>query len=531
MNVAHWLERRAAEMPLDLAVLSRPENRSISFEDLHARSTRWGHGLRRAGIPPGTRTLVMVRAGVDLVTVTWACFKAGIVPVLLDPGMGLAGFLRCVRQIRPEAMVGIPLAHAVAWGAPSAFSSIRTRVTIGAWNLGGPTLESLACDDGPLLHPVSADDEAAVLFTSGSTGPAKGAVYTHRIFDAQVRALRTMYGFQPGEVDCAAFPLFSLFDAALGMMSLIPPVNPSRPGRCDPEEVARCIRAYHATTAFGSPAVWNRVATWCLGNAYRLPDLHRIVIAGASVSPELVLKLRMIMPGEVHTPYGATEALPVATICGEELVGPRGEAPSGTCVATARGAGTCVGHPAPGTEVRILPIVDGPTEDLESLPVDTIGEIAVAGDVVTRSYAGLPEATARAKVVGPDGRTWHRMGDLGRLDADGRLWFAGRLAERLETAEGLLCTDPVEGIANALSGRRCALVGVGPRTSDGGTGQRPVLVVEGPRDAALAARLREALPRVEAVLFRRSMPVDPRHNAKIHRLDLGRWAAGRVGTA
>ncbi|MEN9786715.1 MAG: hypothetical protein RLZZ299_1979 [Pseudomonadota bacterium] len=523
MNVAHWLERRAEEMPLDLAVLSRPENRAISFEDLHARSTRWGHGLRRAGIEPGTRTLVMVRAGVDLVTLTWACFKAGVVPVLLDPGMGIPGFLRCVRQIRPEAFVGIPLAHAVAWSAPSAFESVRTRVTVGEWAIGGPTLESLAREDGRLLHPASPDDEAAVLFTSGSTGPAKGAVYTHRIFDAQVRALRAMYGFEPGEVDCAAFPLFSLFDAALGMTSLIPPVNPSRPGRCDPEEVARCIRAYHATTAFGSPAVWNRVATWCLANAFRLPDLHRIVIAGASVSPDLVLKLRMIMPGEVHTPYGATEALPVASIAGEALVGPRGEAPSGTCVATAHGAGTCVGRPAPGTDVRILPIHDGPMADAPALPSDAIGEIVVAGDVVTRSYAGLPDATARAKIVDADGRTWHRMGDLGRVDDAGRLWFMGRLAERLETTEGLLCTDSVEGTANAVSGRRCALVGVGTRPN-----QRAVLVVEGRTDGALATRLRAALPRVEAILFRRSMPVDPRHNAKIHRLDLGRWASGRV---
>ncbi len=523
MNVAHWLVQRAEELTVDTAVMSRVENRIISFEDLDARSNRWAAGLRKHGIARGERTLVMVRAGIDLITLTWALFKAGAVPVLIDPGMGRRSFLSCVAQVRPTSFVGIPLAHAFALTGSASFASVKRRVTVGSYGFGHPTLESLALDDGPVLEDVADAEEAAVLFTSGSTGAPKGAIYTHGIFDAQVRSLQAIYGFQPGEIDCAAFPLFSLFDAALGMTSLIPPVNPSRPGSCDPEAVARTIAAYHASTAFGSPAVWNRVADWCMTHAFRLRDLHRVIIAGASVSPDLVLKLRMIMPGEVHTPYGATEALPVASISGEELVGPRYETPAGTHVASARGAGTCVGHLAPGMELRVIPVSDAPVDALEPLPVGSVGELAVRGPVVTLGYAGLPEATRMARIVEPDGTVWHRMGDLGRVDEEGRVWLAGRRTERVETPNGVLYTDQLEGIANALANRRTALIGVGERPA-----QRPFLVVEGWKDDALVKQLAEALPQVEGILFKWKFPVDVRHNAKIHRLDLAKWAASRV---
>ncbi len=525
MNVAHWLVQRAEELTVDTAILSRVENRYISFEDLDARSNRWAAGLRKHGIGRGERALVMVRPGVDLITLTWALFKAGAVPVLIDPGMGRRSFLSCVAQVQPTSFIGIPLAHAFALTGSASFASVKRRVTVGSYGFGHPTMASLEIDDGPVLEDVADTDEAAVLFTSGSTGAPKGALYTHGIFDAQVRSLQALYGFQPGEIDCAAFPLFSLFDAALGMTSLIPPVNPSRPGRCDPEAVARTIVAYHASTAFGSPAVWNRVADWCMGNAFRLRDLHRVIIAGASVSPDLVLKLRMIMPGEVHTPYGATEALPVSSISGEDLVGPRYETPAGTHVASARGAGTCVGRLAPGMEVRVIPVSDAPVETLEALPTGAVGELAVRGPVVTLGYAGLPEATRMARIVEADGTVWHRMGDLGRVDEEGRLWLAGRRSERVETPAGILYPDQLEGIANALAHRRTALVGVGDRPA-----QRPFLVVEGWRDAVLAKQLAEALPQVEGVLFKWRFPVDARHNAKIHRLDLAKWATSRVPT-
>lgn len=517
MNVMRRIREAAAAAPDAVAVVS-PDGRRLTFRQLDARSDRQAHGLVAHGIGKGERTLLLVKAGVDLIAVTYALLKVGAVPVLIDPGMGRDGFLRCVRELEPTAFVGIPAGHVARLLFPGSFKSVKRHVTVGTrWLWGGPTLDGLAAaaPDVPFpLADVAPSDDAAVLFTSGSTGPAKGVEYTHGIFDAQVDALRAAYGFRPGEVDCAAFPLFSLFDNALGMTSVIPDLDPSRPGTCDPAKVVAALRDEGCTTAFGSPAIWKRVAPWCIENGVKLPKVERVVIAGASVPPALVAQLRETIGGDVHTPYGATEALPVASIAGAEILGE-------TAARTRAGAGTCVGRPVDGTEVRILPISDGPLAALpDALPDGEVGEIAVRGRVVTRAYARKPEATAAAKI--PDGdAVWHRMGDLGWRDERGRIWFCGRKAERVRTAEGTLFTDQVEGLTNA-KGLRTALVGVGEPGA-----QRPVLVVEGREDPDLAAALRP-LANVEAVLFHPAFPVDVRHNAKIHRHQLAKWAAERI---
>jgi acyl-CoA synthetase (AMP-forming)/AMP-acid ligase II len=321
-------------------------------------------------------------------------------------------------------------------------------------------------------------------------------------------------------VDLAAFPLFSLFDAALGLTSVIPELDPSRPGTCDPAKIVDAIREHRATTAFGSPAIWRRVAPYCETHGLRLPGLKRILVAGAPVPPSLIRSLRGLLDADadVHTPYGATEALPVSSQAGRDVV-------AETAAATARGEGSCVGRPAPGMDVRIIRIDDAPMPRWDEslvLPDGQVGEICVRGEVVTRGYHNLPEATAAAKIADGD-RVWHRMGDLGRIDERGRLWYLGRKAERLETAAGPIFTDAVEGIANAHPRvGRSALVGVGPRGS-----QRPVLVVEGPEDPGLVTELMAATG-VERVLFHPNFPVDVRHNAKIHRLTLAQWAAERL---
>ncbi len=526
-NVARHLRAAAARLPGACAIAQQTRNgwREVSFAELEARSDAVARGLLAAGLRPGELALVMVRAGIELITLTYALFKSGVVPVLIDPGMGLRGFLRCVERTRPTALVGIPLAHAVSFLAPGAFGSVRTRVTVGRrlfW--GGPTLaelERLGAAGAPPLHAPAAGSPAAILFTSGSTGPAKGVVYTHAHFDAQVRLLGATYGFREGDVDLAAFPLFSLFDNAFGMTSVIPDLDPSRPGSCDPARVAAAIRERGCTLAFGSPAIWRRVAPWCARNGVRLPTLKRVLIAGASVPPALIESLRAVIAdegGDVETPYGATESLPVANVRGAEILGE-------TAALTRNGAGTCVGRVVDGMQARVIRIDDAPIAAWDEslvLPPGQVGEIAVKGPVVTRAYHQLPEPTAAAKI--PDGdAVWHRMGDLGYFDEQGRLWFCGRKSERVETAGETWFTDRVEGLA-AADPRvgRCALVGVGPRGA-----QRPVLVVEGRRDEALAADLR-ARTGVAAVLFRDALPVDVRHNAKIHRLQLAAWAEGRA---
>lgn len=524
-NTSGWLTRGARLHPDQVAIIADKSGQQLTYRELDLWTDAMARGLRATGIRDGVRVLVLVRAGIDLIGLTYALFKAGAVPVLIDPGMGRKAFLGCVEQLAPAAFIGIPLGHVIRLLFPASFRSVKTVVTAGPrlfW--GGPTLKGLAKTPGdPFMARVADDDEAAVLFTSGSTGPAKGVVYTHGMFNAQVRELGAIYDFQPGEVDLAAFPLFSLFDLAFGMTSVIPDLDPSKPGRCDPAKVGRALIKYRCTTAFGSPAIWRRVAPWANANEVAFPELRRVLIAGAAVPPALVSELRKALPnGDVGTPYGATESLPVANQWGRHILG-AAEA-GGTAALSAQGRGTCVGTPAPGITVRIVAVTDEPIAewaDVSVLRAGEIGEIAVSGDVVTREYANRPEATAGAKIRDVDGSgrgvVWHRVGDLGYLDEDGRLWFCGRKSERLETASGPLYTDCVEGrVAGLCEGRRVALIGLGPRGAE-----RPAIVVEGARAPSIEASLRgEGFE----VFFRDAMPVDVRHNAKIHRNQLKLWA-------
>ncbi len=542
VNVAALLDARAAARPEQLAVRTSHGREPARFDDvtfavLAKRSRRIASGLAALGLERGARVCVFVRPGADFVALTFGLLRGGFVPVLIDPGMGALALLGCVERARPAALIAVTRAHVAARLAPRAFASAKLRVHVGA----GPRLAPLTLADVEARGSADftgcdtrADEIAAVLFTSGSTGPPKGVVHTHGIFAAQVRALETLYAFEPGEVDLACFPLFALFDTALGVTSVFPPIDASRPGRCDPARVFAALVAARATTAFASPAVWRRVVPWCETHGRRLDGVRRVLTAGAPIPIELVERLMRLLPdgAQVFTPYGATECLPVANVSDRELLESSARA-RGTS-----GFGNLVGAPAPGMDVRIVKTSDGVLEHFDpasEVPRGEVGEVLVRGAVATPQYLFAGEATRAAKVADPAG-TFHRMGDLGRFDEQGRLWFQGRRAHRIRTSGGDVPNVPLE---NLFLGHpavlRCAAVGIG----EPGGAQRVVLIVE-PRTKGLLVRRRQ--PRlerellefararsplaelVESVLWKRTFPVDPRHNAKIDNTQLAAWA-------
>ncbi len=542
MNVASHLARTAARSPAAAAVLE-PRGRgwrATTWYELADRSRRVAAGLADAGLARGDRVAVFVRPGADLVAIVYALFSIGASPVLVDPGMGRKGVVRCLANVAPKALIGVPAAHALLGLSRRAVPSISVAILVGPrWFGARRTLAALERSEPRSAEPeaVASDDEAAILFTSGSTGRAKGVVYTHGIFEAQVRALGALYGFQPGEVDLACFPSFALFGPAFGMTTVFPDMDFLRPSRCDPSRIVAAAAEHGATTTFGSPAIWRRVVPWCVEHRVTLPRLRRVLVAGAPVAPALVDGLRSILAREaqVHTPYGATEALPIASISGAEILDRRLRAEGG--------AGNCVGRAAPGVEIAIVPLREEPIAEMRPelrLPAGTLGEICARGPAVTRAYANDAEANARAKIREGDS-VWHRTGDAGYFDHEGLLWFCGRKAHRLETEAGVVLPVPAENLLNRHPKvARTALVGVGPRGSE-----RPALVVEPiagamPRSegerarfaseitALLSQRLPESLPRapyeLTAVLFKSHFPVDPRHNAKIRSEELKVWA-------
>ncbi|MCP4246067.1 MAG: AMP-binding protein [bacterium] len=543
-NVAAHLPAMAADRPDGTAVVvtlpggGPSPYRRVSYAELESLSNRYANGLASTGMAQGMRTLVMVRPGVEFIALFFALFKLRAVPVLIDPGMGLRQMLGCIQSVEPAAMIAIPAAQAVRKVRPGAFRSVRHLVTVGRrWFWGGPTLDELAehSSDRFDMQPSRADDVAAILFTSGSTGPPKGVVYEHGMFASQVRLIRDHYAIQPGDVDLSAFPLFALFGPGMGMASVFPDMNPSRPAEVDPAKLVRTVSDQQANSAYGSPAVWRRVANYCLENKITLPTLRRVLMAGAPVSWQLLDRLTRVLDpaARIHTPYGATEALPIASISAREVL-------EETSRLSRAGAGTCVGQPLDGIDVRIIRLDEDPitewSEDL-ALPAGEIGEIVVRGPVVTKQYYGLPDATAQAKIN--DGSAiWHRMGDVGYLDDRGRLWFCGRKAHRVVTASGTMFSVQCEAIFNEHPDvYRSALVGLGPRGR-----QRPVVVIEPEqgrfprgrqaesfRDELLRLGQANELTRdIRDVLFHRGFPVDVRHNVKIDREALARWAAKRV---
>ncbi len=523
MNVADLLADSARKAPGRDAIVA-PDGRSgwtrITYAQLDAAVEAHARALADGGVSRSELVLVMVPPGIPLITLFYGLLRLGATPVMIDPGMGFRAFLKCVETTRAKTLVGISKAHIARLLFPHAFSTLERKFVIGPSLFGalGRALRPVPVPPSspPMRAELSSDDLAAVLFTSGSTGPAKGARYSVGNFFAQRDALQGLYAFKGGEVDLAAFPLFSLFDAAFGITSVIPDINPAKPAECRPEKIVEAINAHGATSAFGSPAIWSRVAPWCIANNVRLEGLKRVLMAGAPVPLKLVRAMRKVLPddGDVHTPYGATESLPVATISGREV-----EALSSLIES---GAGTCVGFPASTIDLRIIPIRDEVVTSIEAepeVPRGVDGEICVRGGVVTRAYHNRDEATAVSK-IGAGLDTWHRMGDLGYLDTDGRLWFCGRKAEAVFTSSGPIFTDQIEcRFSGDARFPRVALVGVGPK------GQAlPVLLIEGPENQELRdeARRISGLPDVR---FHPRFPVDRRHNAKIHRLDLARWAA------
>lgn len=567
LNIACHLPAIARQQPMQLAVAcpikTDSEGRStysqLTFRELDQLSDDAARGLLNIGIARGVRTVLMVRPSLEFFVLTFALFKAGAVPVVVDPGIGLPALKRCLAQARPTAFIGIPQAHIARVVLGWARDTIATTVTTGSLKLFAQhTLRELiasghrsAAPVSPVLADTRAHETAAILFTSGSTGPPKGVVYSHANFMAQIEALRDEYNIAPGEVDLCTFPLFALFAPALGMTSIIPEMDPTRPALVAPRNVITPIHEFAVTNLFGSPALINRVGRFGKDHVIKLPSLKRATSAGAPVPADVIERfITMLPPGaQLFTPYGATESLPVASIGSDELL-------RDTRQLTDSGHGVCIGRPVGKARVHVIRISDEPiatwSDDLK-VTQGTIGEITVEGPAVTSHYFELPKLTALAKILREpgarlpdsqlDGQTappamLHRMGDLGYFDDQGRLWFVGRKSHRVITnasPEGVMHSVPVEAIFNTHPAVfRSALVGV---TLSGNI--TPVICIEREKAnsaseqdltrelLALAARFpRTAM--IRHVLFHPAFPVDIRHNSKIGREKLAVWASTKL---
>ena len=540
LNIADHLTDMAQRHPDQIALhhpVRRGLGRQLSYQswtyaELASQTETIAQGLLARGFHKGDRTVLMVPPSPEFFALTFALLKIGVVPVFIDPGMGVKNIGDCLRDADPSAFIGTPKAHAARMIFGWQKGRFLKRISVGGFVPGTVNLRDIRKIDkqGPLNKSTSSADVAAILFTSGSTGLPKGAVYTHATFQAQIDTLKNVYGIKPGEIDLCTFPLFALFAPALGMTAIIPEMNFTKPAKVNPDSIYPVIHKFNVTNLFGSPALLKKLLTAPPG---KLPSLRRVISAGAPV-PYTVLEdfsTRLVPNAQIYTPYGATEALPVCSIGSQEII-------RDTSHKTRMGAGICVGLPVPGVSVRIIPITDEPIRAWDSISetqTQEIGEITVSGPQVTESYIHRDDATTLAKIKDSHGNIWHRMGDLGYKDDLGRVWFCGRKSHRVVTSGGTYFTIPCEAVFNTHQKvARTALVGVG---------NRPVLCVEPIRtlsrreserlkaDLLNIARTFDHTKDIQEFLFHPSFPVDIRHNAKIFREKLQEWARQCLPTA
>ncbi|HEY8546480.1 MAG TPA: fatty acid CoA ligase family protein [Acidimicrobiales bacterium] len=507
--------------------------RRHTYRELSDRAEALAAGLPDIGVREGTLCSFMVPPGIDAMVLGLALWRVGAVVVGIEPhSHGLRSVARSLAKVGPEVFFGTPRAHAgrlaFGWGR----GTIRRSVVVGRVGLPGrPTLRSLE------RHPAAAEpargaigpaDPAVIAFTTGSTGAPKPTVLRQRNLAEMMDLVLGHWGYTDGRevVDMTTFPMFWIIGLSAGGTVVVPPMDFTLkgPGDADPAPLVRTIQECGVRSLFASPALLTNLAAYARREGITLASIERIVVGGAEVPGPLFAAAKAVLgpAGEVYSDYGATEALPCTEIAGSDVLGVGGG--EGTWAATERGAGLCVGRPLPGVELRIVEVADGPIrswEHVAELRPGQIGEVVARSPHISEGYHRQPRADEDNKIPDPAG-TWHRIGDTGYLDDEGRLWLCGRRSHRVETAEGVaypLCVEPVVNAHPKV--RRSALVGL-----DTAEGRKAVVAVELEPDAEAGTVLIElertaaahgATRSVDRFVVVDRLPVDRRHNAKIDR--------------
>ncbi|MFN8432533.1 MAG: fatty acid CoA ligase family protein [Anaerolineales bacterium] len=501
---------------------------TLTYQNIFDKTQRFLRGLETGRYNPGMTAALLTPPSADFFPFALALLKLGIVPILVEPALGIKKIREVYAESKPDIFVGNALTHTLrmifGWGRESV-----------KYNLSITNMESRKWKSPKSFtpyFPLSSTSPAAIIYTSGSTGLPKGAIYTQENLAAQLELLKSTFNIAPDEIDLPAFPLYALIDLLLGVTSVIPDISFPVPGKTDPTKVIGAIQKFKVTNMFASPVVLEILANWwssspaALHGVYRdhpLSSLKRIITAGAPATIDLQKRFRHMLADNtsLYGVYGATESLPIAKVESRDVFALEEK--------TKNGAGICLGKPIEGVTVRIIPITDEPIEEWQdSLTVkpNVVGEITVQSPATTRGYIHREDANRISKIK-YRGDIIHRMGDVGYFDDEGRLWYCGRKSHRVITKEDVLFTEQIENIFNAHPQVfRTALVGV-----EG----KPVLWVElekGVRtgnekiiaELKTLAQNHPQASRIRTFLFLKKFPTDVRHNSKIIREKLTKLA-------
>jgi olefin beta-lactone synthetase len=510
-NILEKLLERVEHNPNKTAIIDR-DGSSISYANLERRSAQLSTLLEKRGVKSGDAVMVLVPMGIDLYITLAAVFRLRAVVMVVDPSAGLAHIGRCCALNPPRALVGAPIAHALSLLVGSLCQVPLRICTTGWWPTASPWTAIDRLEPRPMIEPAGHDTPALLTFTSGTSGLPKAAMRSHGLLLAQLAALEGLLEPNTHDVDLATLPIVALANLAAGMTTVIADANLRKPGSIRAAPVLEQIQKHNVTRTAASPAMLERLADQALEHGIKLPELTRVFSGGGPVFPRTLEKLaRVATNAKLLSVYGSTEAEPIAHVAFDELE------PS-DLKAMKSGKGLLVGRPVSEIQLRILENSHDQTltfashAELEraSLGPNRIGEIIVSGSHVLPGYLhGHGDSETKVWV---ETQVWHRTGDAGQLDDQGRLWLAGRANARISDARGTIYPFSVECAALEFVGvNRCALIE---------HQQRRVLCVEwsNPRTGQTAHDgLLEHLAwaQLDQVHSLPSLPMDARHNAKV----------------
>lgn len=539
MNVVKLIEEQAQKTPHKKAVIFPEKNKTsfYTFEKLMANCNSLSHNFEKKKITKGTKVLLFVKPSLNFSVITFSLFKLGAVPIFIDPGIGLSNLLRAIDKTKPQVFItetkGLILKALFSKWFKSVKQTFCTRDFLTLQSIES-ILRTKTTPTKKHKVKLTEADTASILFTSGGTGKPKGVIYTHGMFLEQIKLLKKEFQYTGDDRDLPGFPLFSLMTMAMGVTSVIPELDPRKPSLCNPQKIVKNILDHEVTTMAGSPAIWEKVGLYCIKHSIKLKTVRALIMFGAPVPKRLHKIFKKILPnGTSYTPYGATECLPVSNISAHSLE--KTKLPKNF-----KHRAICVGKAIAQTKIKI--IKEHSSKDLkisqtkELAPYD-IGEIIIQGAQASPSYFEEEEETRLSKIK-DKGLFWHKMGDLGFLDHEKRLWFCGRSKHKIKTSQKEYYSIPTELVFNGHKEiKKTALIGL--HINDKIT---PALVVErydrktrfSPNKKKLfkeellkLAKSHTETDKITQFFVHKSLPVDRRHNIKIDRNLLSHYFSHR----
>ena len=492
------------------AVYEQKTQRTISFEELYQQALEHSKKLKNHGVKEKDRVIMGFRPSIEFIVNVFALFHMNAVPIFIDSGLPFKNLLNCIKGINAKAIIGSKKTFLVSKIFKKSFKDIELFLTpnLNLHKKQSPYSEKIS---------ISENDLAAIVFTSGSTGAAKGVLYTHKMFLTQIDILKSSYNINKNDIDMSLFPLFSLFALCMEVPTVILDIDFARLLKNNPKKILHCIKEKNVTLSFGSPTMWNKIADYCIQNKQSFHNLEKIIMAGCAIPHKLLKKIYQykLLSGKekIFITYGATESLPVTSIEGKEILSYSHEKSN-------LGHGTCIGKAISNDiDIQIIKISDDSSYEFETreiLAPDMHGEIIISGDIVSPAYFNLGK---KGKLFQGE-KIWHRIGDIVYKDKNNYYWISSRKEDIIYHRNEILFTTECENIFNNHPAvYRSALIKIK---------EKPTILIEiYKKEKKYWAKIHKELleiaqknsktKNIKNIQLHKKFPVDIRHNAKIKR--------------